>query len=119
MSSRPVLVQPISQQALLNERRGSERHAASIEALTRPLEAQDTLWWGAVVRDISTTGLGLSLCYPFRPGTYLAVDVQSASGGGRTFLTRVIHVQDKADGTWHLGCEFVKKLTDSDLEMII
>jgi len=92
------------------ERRLAERHASSQEALTRPLDAADGLAWGATVRDISATGIGLTLCYPFRAGTYLAVDVQEASGGVQTLLTRVIHAHDLADGTWHVGCEIVNPL---------
>lgn len=95
------------------ERRLAERHASSQEALTRPLHAADALAWGATVRDISATGIGLTLCYPFRAGTYLAVDVQEPGGGVQTLLTRVIHAHDLSDGTWHVGCEFVKPLSEA------
>jgi hypothetical protein len=70
------------------ERRLAERHASSQEALTRPLHAADALAWGATVRDISATGV-------------------------KTMLTRVIHAHDLADGTWHVGCEFVKSLSEA------
>jgi len=120
MQSRTVLVQAMSQPAApVAERRGAARHVAGLGALARPLEGQDSLWWGAQVRDISAGGIGLSLCFPFRPGTLLAIDLQGGAGGSKTLLTRVAHVEDKADGTWYLGCEFVKKLSDSELEMMI
>ncbi len=90
-----------------------------MEALSRPLDGEDTIWWGATVRDVSATGIGLSLCYPFRLGTFLAVDMQGPGGGSRTLLTRVVQARDQADGTWHIGCEFVKQLTDSDVELMI
>ncbi|MFO0968202.1 MAG: PilZ domain-containing protein [Gemmataceae bacterium] len=120
MQQREVLVQSVSAHAALaEERRSTERHGSNLEALTRPLDAQDALWWGATVRDISASGIGLTICYPFRVGAYLAVDLQSQQTAGRTLLTRVVHVQDRSDGAWQVGCEFVKKLTDSDLEMIL
>ena len=97
MKQRAVLVQPVSAHAALaEERRVADRHASNLEALTRPLDAHDSLWWGATVRDISATGLGLAICYPFRAGAYLAIDLQSESAAGRTILARVVHVQDRA-----------------------
>src|SRR5262245_20355250 len=86
------------------ERRASERQASNREAITRPLDAADAITWGAAVRDISPQGLGLTLCYPFRAGAYLAVEITDAVGRFRTLLTRVVHAQDQADGTWHVGC---------------
>jgi hypothetical protein len=117
MAQLTALVQPSSH--LDFERRIADRHASKQEALTRQLQASGALSWGATVRDISASGIGLTLCYPFCAGTYLAVDVQEPGGGSRTFLTRVVHAQDLPDGTWHVGCEFVKSLSDSDLELMV
>lgn len=103
------------------ERRIAERHPSKREALTRPLEAEVSLAWGATVRDISTTGIGLTLCYPFPTGTYLAVDLDmpEAQTPAPSFLARVVHAQDLPDGTWHVGCEFVKPLSDSELDLVV
>lgn len=113
-----ALVQPISP-AVLAERRLADRHDCTVEAVSRSVEGADPMWWGATVRDLSRTGLSLTLCFPFRTGAFLAVDLKEARGAGRTLLIRVVHAQDMADGTWRLGCEFVKPLTESDLELII
>ena len=96
-----------------DERRTSERHICSLEATSQPMEANETLSWGAVVQDISTDGIGLTLCYPFRPGTYLAVDIPTLSGTMRSLMVRVVQVDDQKDGMWRLGCEFVKPLSES------
>jgi hypothetical protein len=115
-----ALVQPVSACAIADlERRSRARQSVAREALSRPFEGEDAIWWGATVRDLSSTGIGLTLCFPFREGTYLAVDLLGPLGGNRTLLTRVAHARDLADGTWHVGCEFVKALTDSQLELII
>jgi hypothetical protein len=115
-----ALVQPLSSETVAEiERRSSPRYPSNREALARPIEGSDAIWWGAKVRDLSTTGIGLSLCFPFRPGTFLAVDLQGPIGGTHTLLTRVVHARDQSDGTWHVGCEFVKALTDSEVELMV
>ncbi|MCS7046643.1 MAG: hypothetical protein NZO58_09830 [Gemmataceae bacterium] len=50
-------------------RRESDRHVTNLEVLARPLDTSDVISWGATVRDISSNGIGLNLCYPFPPGT--------------------------------------------------
>jgi hypothetical protein len=117
MSQFTALVQPSSRHDF--ERRVSERQDRKLEALTRPVEGTDGIFWGATVRDISTKGIGLTLCYPFRAGTYLAVDLHDPRGNTHSLLTRVVHAVDQPDGTWHIGCEFVKPLTESDLDVIV
>jgi hypothetical protein len=117
MAQLTAFVQASSQ--LEFDRRSAERHATEWEALTRPLDTADGIGWGAAIRDISTTGIGLSLCYPFRAGTYLAVDIHGPEGLTRSLLTRVVHAHDQFDGTWHVGCEFVKPLVDSALKLLV
>jgi hypothetical protein len=120
MKTIAAMVQPVPARSVADfERRLAERHASEAQVLSRPLEAAEAIAWGATVRDISASGIGLSLCYPFSPGTFLAIDLQLPGGGTRTLLSRVVHARDQADGTWHIGCEFVKELSASDLEMVI
>jgi hypothetical protein len=117
-TSTAARVQPVRNPFFSDlERRDSQRHACSLEATSQPPEIGETLFWGAVVNDISAGGVGVTLCYPFRPGTYLAVDLQSPGGTLRTLMVRVLHVHDQVDGMWRLGCEFVKPLTQSDMEL--
>jgi hypothetical protein len=105
MLSLTALVQPYSRVRDM-ERRAANRQRSGQEAIARPQGADRTLSWGASVSDISDTGIGLSVCYPFRPGTYLIIKLVSADGAARTCLARVVHVLDQKDGTWHVGCEF-------------
>lgn len=115
----PALVQPLSLPLTSQmERRRALRHMCKLEAVSRPTEDQDGICWGATVRDISTTGVGLNLCYPFRPGTYLAIDIH-APEENRTFLGKVVHVRDQSDGTWLIGCEFVRPIDESDLDAVV
>lgn len=102
-----------------SERRGGERHACSLEATSHTIDAGESIAWGAIVHDISAGGVGIILCFPFRPGTYLAVDLQSAGGMVRTLMVRVVNVNDQIDGQWRLGCEFIKPLTESEMELFL
>jgi hypothetical protein len=101
------------------EKRAATRHLSAAEATSRPLDTGGAICWGGTIHDVSTGGLGLTLCYPFRPGTHLAIDLQTAHGQARTLLARVAHVRDQADGTWLLGCEFVKPLPAGDVASLL
>lgn len=119
-TASPALVQPVRNPYFRNERRDSPRHLCSLEATSQPMQPEaETLSWGAMVHDISNTGVAITLCYPFRPGTYLDVELQAPHCMLRSLMVRVINVHDQRDGMWRLGCEFVKPLTQSDMELII
>src|SRR5262249_36910078 len=83
-----------------------------------PLESPDALRWGARVKNLSAGGVNLMLCYPFKPGATLAVDLHAPSRAG-TLLVKVVHVTDQADGTWLLGCEFATALSDAELNALL
>ena len=118
--STNALVQPVRNPFLHNmERRDTPRHVCSLEATSSADETAETLSWGDVVHDISAEGMGITLCYPFRPGTYLDVELQTTNCMLRSLMVRVVHVHDQRDGMWRLGCEFVKPLTQSDMELLV
>ena len=120
MIQQEALVLPLRGRALLEEnRRVAVRHACSVESTSHPAENTEGIAWGAVVDDVSTGGIGISLCYPFRAGTYLAIDLPTNKGMVRSVLVRVVHVHDRCDGGWHLGCELVKPLTNSEMDVLI
>ena len=108
----PLIVRSFSSRSLA-ERRFTERRECLLDATTRPADAQDTVTWGATLRDLSHTGVGLVLCFPFRAGTYLAIDLKHD-----TLLVKVVHVEDQDDGSWHVGCEFIRPLSDEELDRL-
>lgn len=115
-----ALVQPVRNPFFREaDRRGAERHLCSLEATSHPVEDDQPLSFGAVVTNISATGLSVTLCFPFRPGTFLSIDLQTGAGMVRTLMVRVLHVHDLIDGQWRLGCEFIKPLSESDMELIL
>jgi hypothetical protein len=101
------------------DRRASVRHACALEALSRPLEQPGPICWGATVQDVSEGGLGLLVCYPFKPGTPLTVELRTAAGAPKTVQARVIHAQDLSDGTWRVGCELTGRLTREELTELL
>jgi hypothetical protein len=118
--SAAALVQPVRNPYFhQTERRGTERHLCALEATSQSTEPGESLSWGAVVQDISLGGMGISLCYPFKLGTYLAVQLNARNGMVRTLMVRVIHVHDQRDGQWRLGCEFIKPLAQSDMDLLV
>jgi hypothetical protein len=120
-TSCAATVHPIRGANLLDiEKRHSARQPCLLEATSRPLEAGEGMSWGGTVKDVSAGGLKLDLCFPFRPGTYLAVELQSPVGPlNRAIVCRVVHVHDRPDGAWTLGCEFIKPLTNSEVELLL
>src|SRR5438045_3153841 len=99
------------------ERRAAVRYLCDLEAITHPLEQPAMLSWGARIENLSRTGVGVVVGYPFRPESLLAVEVQ-AGKTVRTLLARVVHVTDQVGG-WFLGCEFINPLNENELQALL
>ncbi len=117
-TSAPVAATSRPTPAPTTDRRANVRYACEREALSRPLDPASVISWGATVVDVSRGGVGLLLCFPFQLGTFLAVALEDGPEV-RTFLVRVAHVTDRADGTWMIGCEFAEPLSDDDLRGLV
>jgi hypothetical protein len=100
------------------EKRASVRHVCNVEAVSRPLESPDALSWGARVKNLSAGGISLKLCYQFKPGATLAVDLHAQNRVGTLFV-KVVHVSEQDDGTWLLGCEFATPLNDAQVKALL
>src|SRR6185295_6107873 len=110
--SNTILVHPITRPRDFGQRQ-AERFSCRLDATVNTSDSLTTLAWGALVRDISHNGVGLTLCFPFPTGTCLALDLKASSSHKTpiSVLTRVIHSRDKNNGSWNVGCEFIKSLT--------
>ncbi|MCI0463262.1 MAG: PilZ domain-containing protein [Gemmataceae bacterium] len=97
------------------DRRASIRLVCDLEVLSRPLEPAGSICWGATVQDVSEGGLGLLVCYPFKAGTHLTVELRTRAGAPKTVQARVVHAQDLSDGTWRVGCELTSRLSPEEL----
>lgn len=98
------------------ERRAKVRHTASQETSCHPVAAGwNDSWWQATVRDISGGGIRLAVTHLFEPGTLLALDLE---GVLRLLVARVVHVSPQPDG-WVVGCEFISKLSEEELQTLL
>jgi hypothetical protein len=74
----------------------------------------------ALVRNVSTTGVGLRLSGALSPGGELVVEFTQASALCRRALSaHVVHSTAQEDGTWLVGCRFVAPLNEEDLRALL
>jgi len=103
------------------ERRGSVRYPCSTESFStdnscRPITATKREAWTAIIRDLSTGGMGIIVPRRFEPGTLLTVDLEDAARTSHnSFVVRVMHITQETDNSWLLGCAFTAKLSESEL----
>jgi hypothetical protein len=74
----------------------------------------------ARILNISPGGIGLLLPCQFTQGTLLNFELPSGMNRpDRTLLVRVARVIEQSPGVWFLGCEFVHRLDDDELRMLL
>ena len=75
--------------------------------------------WPATICDVSAGGLSLVVCRPFNEGEILAVELQRPVEGLRDRLfARVRRASTKGGGVWIVGCRFVHRLNDGELDQL-
>lgn len=85
----------------------------------RPTTELEELW-PAIVMDISTGGIGLSLARRFEPDTLLTVELDGdGPKSGRTVVAQVVHVRPEEVGHWFHGCSLATALNSNDLHDVI
>ncbi|MCE9565068.1 MAG: protein kinase [Planctomycetes bacterium] len=76
--------------------------------------------WPLVVRDVSVSGIGVTLARRFEPGTELTIELaDEPSANPSKFALRVVRVRSESAGLWIHGCEFVNPLGDSELSALL
>jgi hypothetical protein len=102
------------------ERRQSERYPCSLQPFWRVEGQGQTESPPARIENISTTGIGLRVGEPLKPGTVLVLKLQSADGRlSRPLPARVMHATQQPVGHWLVGCQFVRKLSDEDMQALL
>ncbi len=57
---------------------------------------------------------------PVGAGMLLSVELHGATGpSARTILACVVHVTPRGEGEWALGCNFIRSLTEQDLQALV
>jgi len=110
---------PTDEAAVKVERRARVRYPCSLLTVCqRPHAALDDMWFPAAVRDLSTDGVGLVVDCPFAPDTLLEFALVSPELP-TTVLARVEHASPVGDGRWLIGCAFIQKLTEVELDSLL
>jgi hypothetical protein len=103
------------------DRRVAVRYPSELDAICEPAAAKTSaepeMRWSAKVRDISTGGLGLWLGRRFERGTVLIVELPTVDEDSpRLMPVRVAHVTRAGPGQWIVGCAFVRRLSEDELQ---
>src|SRR5262249_8351263 len=111
------------QQSPANEldRRRKERFRCNRQARWRICGTRSAGSWRASIHDISCIGISLAVDTFLEAGMILEVRIERSEQ--ETCLlpqpVRVRHVRSLPNGRWVIGCRFVKRLTDEELQSII
>ena len=70
----------------------------------------------AALRDVATSGAALLVGGPLEPGTALLLQVPGEDKDSlRSLPARVVHAARQEDGSWLVGCEFARRLSQEEL----
>ncbi|SRR5581483_3581515 len=115
----PVALDKTNAAARNAERRASVRFQSNAKGHCQSLSLQRESAWEAVVRDISCTGIGLSLPRRFERGTLLTIELTDTTGGQtHLLLARVVHSTAQPEGNWLVGCALTSSLTDDEVQLL-
>jgi hypothetical protein len=74
----------------------------------------------AIVRDLSTSGIGLLVNRPVKSGEVLVLSLETVDRHpGRPLPARVMHCSAVSEGNWLVGCQFVRKLSETELQALL
>lgn len=99
--------------------RQAPRFTCEVPTTCQPPSSWSKQPWPATIRDISTTGLGITLARRFERGSGLAVELPAEDGTTSTVLGRVARVQPLGEGLWLLGLKFISELSDEEVRGVL
>jgi hypothetical protein len=70
------------------------------------------------IQDISVDGISLAINSELRPGLFLDLTLtgEDEKNASQPTLVRVRRVTSRGDGSWIVGCTFVKKLSQEEMQ---
>ena len=105
--------------AARGDTRSTSRHPCEVQTTCQPPSAWSKDPWPAVIRNIGTAGLSLTLNRRFERGSGLAIELPGDDGSTSTVLARVIHVSPYPDGGWLLGVSFISELSEDEVGQVL
>lgn len=102
------------------ERRAAIRFPANLDGSCEPVHGPRGEGWWATIQDISAGGMCLVVERRFELNALVLVDLPSTSQClVRSLLARVKNVRATDDGSWVLGCAFVKPLEPAEVQDLV
>jgi|SRR6516225_2521223 len=101
------------------DRRTWKRFPCQVKATYQVVGYEETAICQGEVLNISASGIGLLVGQPIELGSLLNLELQQANGAStRTILACVVHANEEGS-RWVLGCNFIRQLTEDDLEALV
>jgi hypothetical protein len=102
------------------DQRAWMRFNCNLTARFQKIDGSEAPVEGATVLNLSASGIGLLADRFVDAGTLLNIDLTGRDGrSSRTILACVVHVNQQGEGAWALGCNFIRELTDEDIQALI
>jgi hypothetical protein len=95
------------------------RFPCDVTARVQRLSDDDPRHYPARVRDISASGVAFVVDSDIPTGTLLNAELHGASERTFTILACVVHVTAAPEGGHILGCNFIRELSESDLQSLM
>jgi hypothetical protein len=107
-------------QSFADERRAAPRYPLDLQTTGHVLGPRGVVPWVARITDISATGIGMLFGSRIKPGTVLVITLQGGNHKvSRPIAVRVMRAAVHDETTWKLGCEFIRKLKEEDLQDLL
>jgi hypothetical protein len=102
------------------EQRVWKRFSTNVTASFQVVGSLEAVKYPAQVLNISVSGVGLAVTRPVTVGALISVDLHGGHGSAeRTMLACVVHANARDDAEWALGCNFIRSLSEADLNALL
>jgi head-tail adaptor len=102
------------------DKRQWKRFQTNVTAAFQLAATDDRTQHPGKVLDISASGVRLLTDRFVENGSLLSVELHNADGSTeRTMLACIVHILQQNDGQWILGCNFIRSLSDEDLDALV
>lgn len=107
-------------EAAREDQRTWVRFAGGLKANYRKVGEPVGVTHPAKVLNIAATGIGLAVHPSLQTGSLLNVDLMDKDGRMvRTILACVVHTTQRAVGDYAVGCNFIRELTEDELQSLL
>jgi c-di-GMP-binding flagellar brake protein YcgR len=102
-----------------SDQRQWKRFPCAVTATYQLAASDDPRQFPAKVLDISASGVGLLVDRAVENGTLLSVELHNAPATtAKILLACVVHMRRQSDTAWALGCNFIRSLSEEDLQAL-